>query len=103
MFRRTIDDALAVLDAKAEPYSRLLEKADFDVGLYRPMGSDDQSPHTRDELYIIASGTGDFFCAGETKPFAIGDFFLAPKGVEHRFENFSDDFATWVIFIGARP
>jgi len=25
---------------------------------------------------------------------------FVPAGVEHRFENFSDDFATWVIFYG---
>jgi len=29
-----------------------------------------------------------------------GDVIFAPAGIEHRFENFSDDFVTWVIFYG---
>lgn len=29
-----------------------------------------------------------------------GDVLFAPAGIEHRFENFSDDFVTWVIFYG---
>src|SRR5208283_3542921 len=30
------------------------------VKLYAPRGSDGQHPHTRDEIYVIASGTGRF-------------------------------------------
>jgi len=25
---------------------------------------------------------------------------FVPAGIEHRFENFTSDFATWVIFYG---
>ena len=25
---------------------------------------------------------------------------FVPAGIEHRFENFTDDFSTWVIFYG---
>jgi len=28
------------------------------------------------------------------------DFLFVPSGVEHHFENFSDDLAVWVIFYG---
>lgn len=27
-------------------------------------------------------------------------FLFVPAGTEHHFENFSDDFATWVMFYG---
>ncbi len=30
------------------------------VKLYAPRGSDGQNPHTRDEIYVIATGTGRF-------------------------------------------
>ena len=85
--------------------------------LYAPRGSDPQKPHTRDEIYVIAQGTGEFVAqwgagaspartgdgAGaplERITFAPGDVLFAAAGVPHHFENFSDDFATWVIFYG---
>ena len=43
-------------------------EGDFDVSLYKPEKIDPQTPHARDELYVIASGSGKFFCAGETNP-----------------------------------
>ncbi len=70
------------------------------VGLYAPRGVDDQSPHQQDELYIIVSGTGTFSNGGERRPFKSQDVIFVAANVEHRFENFSDDFATWVIFWG---
>jgi hypothetical protein len=33
-------------------------------------------------------------------PFGPGDVLFAAAHVEHRFEGFSDDFATWVVFYG---
>jgi mannose-6-phosphate isomerase-like protein (cupin superfamily) len=32
--------------------------------------------------------------------FGPGDVLFVPAGVEHHFENFTDDLATWVIFYG---
>lgn len=70
------------------------------VGLYAPRDEDDQTPHTQDELYIIASGTG-WFVKGDTRVrFAPQDVLFVEAGIEHRFENFTDDFSTWVIFWG---
>jgi mannose-6-phosphate isomerase-like protein (cupin superfamily) len=102
MNKLSVAGALGALGRASDTYKRLLEKADFDVGMYRPGEIDDQTPHARDEIYIVASGTGTFFCAGEREKFGPGDVFFVAKGVEHGFEKFSNDFATWVIFIGAR-
>lgn len=30
----------------------------------------------------------------------FGDVLFVPAGVEHRFEDFSDDLAGWVVFYG---
>ena len=68
--------------------------------LYAPRGSDPQSPHTRDEIYVVIRGTGDFICPGECRKFGPHDFLFVPAGMEHRFENFSDDLALWVFFYG---
>lgn len=70
------------------------------VELYAPVGHDPQTPHDRDEVYFIVSGSGDFVVAGERSRFAAGDALFIAAGVEHRFENFTPEFTTWVVFYG---
>lgn len=70
------------------------------VELYAPRGHDLQAAHARDEVYVIVAGTGKFFCNGETRDFGPGELLFVPAGMDHRFLDFSDDFATWVIFYG---
>ena len=70
------------------------------VKLYAPRGSDPQTPHPRDEIYVVIRGTGDFICASERRKFGPHDFLFVPAGMEHRFENFSDDLALWVFLYG---
>ena len=70
------------------------------VKVYAPRENDPQTPHTRDEIYVIINGTGSFFNGVERKPFGPGDFLFAPAGSVHRFEDFSNDFLTWVMYFG---
>ena len=70
------------------------------VGFYAPTGADTQGPHKQDELYIVIRGCGDFIKNGERRRFAAQDVIFVEAGVPHSFENFSEDFATWVIFWG---
>ena len=70
------------------------------VKMYAPRGTDPQTPHTRDEMYVVAQGSGEFVSGDKRQKFAAGDFLFAPAGVEHRFENFTDDFYVWVMFYG---
>lgn len=71
------------------------------VELYAPRGIDPQKPHTRDELYVVVAGRGTFVCNGARMRFETGDALFAPAHAEHRFEDFSDDLALWVMFYGA--
>ena len=103
MSKLTARDALRRLAETKTDFARLIEKDGFDVSLYKPEKTDPQTPHARDELYVIASGSGKFFCGGETTAVTTGDVLFVAAGVEHRFENFTDDFATWVVFFGRRP
>ena len=100
MFKITLADALKALENEGENYSRLLAKDSGDLGFYRPEQVDDQGPHLRDEIYVVASGHGIFRCGDARTPFAPHDIFFVPRGVEHRFEDFSDEFGVWVIFFG---
>jgi mannose-6-phosphate isomerase-like protein (cupin superfamily) len=70
------------------------------AGLYAPEHIDTQTPHKQDELYIVASGTGEFVKNGERIRFQPHDVLFVEAGAEHRFEHFSADFSTWVIFWG---
>ncbi|MES2773191.1 MAG: cupin domain-containing protein [Bacteroidota bacterium] len=70
------------------------------IEYFAPEVNDTQTPHLQDEIYVITSGHSDFYRGGETVPCKTGDLLFVPAGMEHRFINFSEDFATWVIFYG---
>jgi mannose-6-phosphate isomerase-like protein (cupin superfamily) len=99
--RSTVTDALLKLaGSDGALFIKLMEHGSMSVEIYRPLKTDRQTPHLQDELYVIISGTGEFFNNGERSAFVPGDLLFVPAGVEHRFENFTEDFATWVIFYG---
>jgi mannose-6-phosphate isomerase-like protein (cupin superfamily) len=83
-----------------ERYALAFEHGSMSVGFYAPVGHDPQQPHQRDEIYIIHSGTGDLLIGKDRHNFAPGDVFFVGSGIEHRFENFSSDFSSWVVFWG---
>jgi mannose-6-phosphate isomerase-like protein (cupin superfamily) len=98
MQKATIEDALNHLALSGEIYRVLLNRANFELGVYRPVKVDLQRLHTRDELYIIMSGHGDFVLGLEQERVGQGDVLFVAAGTEHRFVDFSDDFSTWVLF-----
>ena len=99
--RLTITDALARLPGPAgERYVELFAHGTLSVELYAPRGHDPQEPHTRDEVYVVAQGGGQFLNGDERHPFGPGDLLFVPAGVTHRFEDFTDDLLVWVIFYG---
>ena len=100
MNRLTISNALESLEGVSDPFSELFKHGSLSVEIYKPNEVDLQQPHTRDELYVVAAGEG-YFINGETrKKFEQGEVLFVPAGVEHRFEDFSKDFCTWVFFYG---
>lgn len=95
----------AALQALAEEplgmrFRELFRHGSLQVEIYKPRFRDMQTTHARDEVYVVIAGHGQFFCDGERQPFVAGELLFAPAGVEHRFEDFSDDFSTWVLFYG---
>lgn len=80
--------------------ARIFGHGSFEARWYAPRGTDTQAPHDRDEAYVVVRGSGTFFCAGTRAPFVPGDLIWVPAGAEHRFEDFTDDLAVWVIFYG---
>ncbi|WP_222984717.1 cupin domain-containing protein [Flagellimonas meishanensis] len=92
--------ALKRLSEVDSPFLTLFTHGTLSVEIYKPEKVDLQQPHTRDEVYVVVSGNGRFMMDGKHIDFGPGDFLFVPAGMEHRFEDFSDDFATWVLFYG---
>ena len=98
--RLTPEHALKILKQHDQPSVALFKHGSLLVEMYQPDKIDQQKPHSRDELHVVVSGHGFFVNGASREPFEAGEVLFVAAGVEHRFENFSDDFATWVMFYG---
>jgi mannose-6-phosphate isomerase-like protein (cupin superfamily) len=97
----TPDELLAKLPGKSgERFVAAFQHGTLEVELYAPRGKDPQTPHRRDEVYVVVSGSGEFVAGERTTTFKAGDFLFVAAGVQHRFQNFSEDLAVWVLFYG---
>ena len=100
----SLDEASAevtkIRDSGKRPFTVRHARGSMVIELYAPRGTDDQQPHSQDELYFVARGSGTFVRGEESVAFQPGDALFVAAGVEHRFEDFTDDFETWVVFYG---
>ena len=100
--KRTLAQGMPALPGpNGERSVAVLEHGTLQLKVYSPRGTDPQQPHTRDELYFVAQGSGEFVSAEERIAFVAGDALFVAAGKAHHFENFSDDFLVWVVFYGA--
>jgi mannose-6-phosphate isomerase-like protein (cupin superfamily) len=99
--RLTTSNALNKLAATAgKEFITLLKHGSLKIEIYKPDKIDNQMPHSKNEIYVIVSGSGTFVKGEEKQPFEPGEILFVPAFVEHHFEDFSKDFATWVLFYG---
>ena len=96
----SLQKAKDALDKSGNPFQILFNHGSLSVELYKPHKVDNQSPHTRDEIYVIASGSGQFNLDGEKTFVKAGDFLFVPAKATHHFFDFTPDFSTWVFFYG---
>ncbi len=80
----------------------VLQRGTLDVKLSLPTPPNQQTPHAQDEVYVVIRGRGILLHNGERDPFESGDLLFVAAGTEHRFEDFSEDLAVWVVFYGSR-
>jgi len=100
---RLTPDEMAGLPLPPGRLSRLaFDGGGVELRFYAPVSIDQQVPHDRDELYFVARGRGAFLRADERVTFEPGDVLYAAAGEQHRFVDFSDDLAVWVLFYGPR-
>lgn len=98
--RLTVSNALQALAGHDQPFTEMFAHGSLTVEFYQPDSIDLQQPHSRDEIYVVVAGSGDFICGPNRQAFEVGEVLFAAAGIEHRFENFTEDFATWVFFYG---
>ncbi len=97
----TVDTALQAVAASGdERYGVLLEHGTLEIGFYAPSSIDPQAPHDQDEVYVVHSGSGKFILGDIEQNFESGHVLFVPAGVEHHFQDFTDDFGAWVVFYG---
>lgn len=94
--------ALEKLENSSDEFVELYRHGSLSVEIYKPDKEDKQSPHSKDEIYVIISGTGTFLNGAESSEIVPGDFLFVKAGVKHRFINFTPDFSTWVFFYGPK-
>jgi mannose-6-phosphate isomerase-like protein (cupin superfamily) len=77
-----------------------LEVPDLSCGTYSlpAGGSDPQTPHTEDEIYLVARGTATLWTPTGAARLRAGDVAFVPAGEEHRFVDIVEDFAAVVVF-----
>ncbi len=96
----SVDEAIKLLEKENAPFVQVMKDGKMKVEYFAPKHLDRQTPHSQDELYIIIAGETEFLREGENMKCSKGDVLFVPAKMEHRFMNFSEDFATWVIFYG---
>jgi mannose-6-phosphate isomerase-like protein (cupin superfamily) len=97
-YQVTLEDAIARLGKpRQEIFTNLMKNGTMQVQYYAPKKSEACQAKERDEIFVIASGFTTFYRNGERMPCKAGDVLFVAAGIERRFENFTEDFAAWVV------
>jgi mannose-6-phosphate isomerase-like protein (cupin superfamily) len=80
-----------------------LRVPDLSVGTYSIQrgGSDDQVPHTEDEIYVITAGRAHLVADGQSAAVGPGSVIYVAAAEVHRFTDVTADFAALVLFAPA--
>jgi mannose-6-phosphate isomerase-like protein (cupin superfamily) len=97
---RFADAERSIPGPAGERATLVLQRGTLDVRLSRPLPPNEQTPHVQDEIYIVIRGGGVLVHDGQRDPFGPGDILFVAAGVEHHYEDFSDDLALWRVFYG---
>jgi mannose-6-phosphate isomerase-like protein (cupin superfamily) len=73
------------------------------VGTYRIVagGSDDQQPHSEDEIYVVKAGRARLVAGDESAAVGPGSVLFVPAGEVHRFVDVTEDLEVLVVFAPA--
>lgn len=95
-----LDDLDAERAANDGAYLQFLRERNMSAGLYAlpAGGTDPQSPHGQDEIYLVVSGRASITVGEETSYVARGSVVYVPARVPHRFHHITEDLTVLVVF-----
>lgn len=95
-----LDAVRAALAESGRPYHEFARSHDLSVGLYvlPAGGTDQQGPHTEDEVYFVISGQARLTIGDEDRPVAAGSIVFVPADVPHHFHDVEAELAVLVVF-----
>jgi mannose-6-phosphate isomerase-like protein (cupin superfamily) len=84
-------------------WAEQLRVPDLSVGTYSIVagGTDGQSPHTEDEIYVVTAGRATLESGGEATAVGPGSVIYVPASEVHRFTAITEDLALLVLFAPA--
>ena len=98
----TLDELRQEADRERGPWFEFLTRAGLEAGIYTLSAgeTDRQSPHDRDEVYLVLSGRAAFTADGRTVEVGEGSVLFVAALVEHRFHDVAEDLRVLVFFGG---
>jgi quercetin dioxygenase-like cupin family protein len=84
-------------------YLEFLRSTSLSCGIYAlpAGGTDEQKPHTEDEIYYVVSGRSHFRAGDSDQTVEPGTILFVPAGEEHRFHSIAEDLLLLVLFAPA--
>jgi mannose-6-phosphate isomerase-like protein (cupin superfamily) len=81
-------------------YTEHLRVPDLSFGTYRLAvgGVDDQTPHTEDEVYVVAAGRARILTPDGAADVGPGSVIFVPANEEHRFADITEELTLLVFF-----
>ena len=98
--RFSIPDIVAAQRARDDDWDEFVRTDLLSAGVYRlEVGaSDEQTPHTEDEIYYVIAGKAKLWVEGVTLDAGRGDALLVPTNADHRFIDIEEELELLVFF-----
>jgi mannose-6-phosphate isomerase-like protein (cupin superfamily) len=95
-----VESLRAARDESGRSYNEFLRVPSMFAGIYELEAGefDRQTPHDRDELYVLTAGTAKLFVDGEEIAVEAGSIVFVAAGVEHRFLEITEAITVLVFF-----
>lgn len=95
-----VNDLVADSERVGQRWREFLRVPSLSMGLYRLKAgqSDEQRPHTEDEVYVVVSGKASFRAGGRQQAVAPGSLIFVERAAEHRFMDITEDLTALVFF-----
>lgn len=95
-----LNDLVAESGKSNRRWNEFLRTSSLSMGLYRLKAgeTDEQKPHTEDEVYYVVGGKASFRAGGRHQSVSPGTLIFVERLVEHRFYDISEDLTVLVFF-----